>query len=77
MVGLLSSLFSLARNRWRRWLRVWAQCAVTFGLVLVLVVVALALFPQVETWGYFPSSLQDTLAVGRVVPQHNQAKILV
>ena len=33
MTGLLSSLFSLVRHRWRRWLQVWAQCAATFALV--------------------------------------------
>jgi hypothetical protein len=37
----------------------------------------LALFPQIETRGYLPSSLRDKLAGGRVAPQHNQAKILV
>lgn len=37
MTGLLSRLFPLDRRRWRRWLQVWAQCAVTFALVLILV----------------------------------------
>jgi hypothetical protein len=37
MTGRLPTLLALTRRRWRRWLKVWAQCAATFCLVLILV----------------------------------------